>query len=80
VAALVCSPALLPLTSQVTIYGWSTRSLLKLADCVRVVISAEADVEAWSAGRRAGAEGWAVAAVTRRGVPATLARAGRVWW
>jgi hypothetical protein len=26
VAALVCSPALPTLTSQVTIYGWSTRS------------------------------------------------------
>jgi hypothetical protein len=25
VAALICSPALPPLTSQVTIYGWSTR-------------------------------------------------------
>jgi hypothetical protein len=24
--------------------------------------------------------GWAVAAVTGRGVPTTLARAGRVWW
>jgi hypothetical protein len=56
------------------------RSLLKLADYVRVVISAEIDVEAWSAGRRAGAEGWAVVVVTRWGVPATLTRVGRVWW
>jgi hypothetical protein len=37
------------------------RSLLKLADPVRVVILVETGLEALCAGRRAGAEDWAVA-------------------
>jgi hypothetical protein len=61
-------------------WGCPARSLLKLADPVRVVVSAGAGLGAlvwWEASRR---EGWAVVAVTRWGVPATVARAGRVWW
>ena len=58
------------------------RRPLKIADPIWTVISAETDLEALGcccsgASRR---EGWAVAAVTGRGVPATLARAGRVGW
>jgi hypothetical protein len=56
------------------------RSLLQLADPVRVVILAETGLDALCAGRRTGAEDWAVAAVTWWGVPSTLTRAGRFWW
>ena len=31
-AALVCSPALPALASQVTIYGWSTKTKLKIKE------------------------------------------------
>jgi hypothetical protein len=53
-----------------------------VAHPIWTVISAETDLEALdcccsNASRRGG---WAVAAVTRRGVPTTLTRAGRVWW
>ena len=53
-----------------------------MADPIWTVISAETDLEALDcccsdATRRGG---WAVAAVTGRGVPATLTHVGRVWW
>jgi hypothetical protein len=54
--------------------------VLKLADPVRVVILAEVDLGALAWWETSSREGWAVAAVTRRGVSATLTRAGWVWW
>ena len=50
-----------------------------MADPIWTVISAESDLEAPGLLllRRGG---WAVAAVTAQGVPATLTRAGRIWW
>jgi hypothetical protein len=53
-----------------------------MADPIWTVISAETDLKPWTAvaATRAGAEAGRWPAVTGWGVPATLTRAGRIWW